>query len=193
MLLLSTLLMFGCSKQESTQAEITRRQSEIDLKVATEVAQIAAEKTRLDLLTQQKRALLVAELAQRTEKIEEQQRAMAQNIAAEQLRRETVAAEIRDYVDSLTIISGQVDAKPRVLIGNQIAPEGFVLVCPSGATVKYSGRDEGYFVFTYTEEAFSLSLKRMTKGLSIVTWLSNKQMPDGSVIKPASNRLEHFK
>src|SRR5712692_7137737 len=98
---------------------------------------------------------------------EKERRAQEEQAAAEQARRDAVAAEVTAFVDDLWMQRSELnDIRILRANGRPIKP-GSVLASPAGYSVTFTKEEGDYFWFVHDEAAFSLTLKKPAVGLSI--------------------------
>ncbi len=199
--LASILLLVACSKTDQTDDQKKAdEQKQIDQLAEAKAAQIEADRqAKEEAAKAEERRIAEAQAQQEldgqteTEKVAadlEQRKALLAGKRAEQLeiaatekaRRENIAAEVKDYTDSLNIgriWSGGDKSNVTIYIGNEVAKKGAVFVSPGGLSLTYMGTDGDYFLFEYSDDDFSVSLKRTSGDPSLATIKNRTPLAEG--------------
>lgn len=151
----------------------------MEARIQEQAAKIAAEREQLAELQQEQREKVAGDLASRTDTREAQRAAQLERAAAEQARREGIIGELKTFVDSIWVERSQINESVTLRMNGQPMKTGSVLVSPAGYSVKYLKEDGDYFWFGYDEDAFSVTLKKTSGGLSIAETKAKQPLANG--------------
>lgn len=188
----TALFMCACerkqepSKSQLDEAAIEARALQLleDRKHTEEMAEvealkIAEEREKLNMMAAEKREEIAADLSNRSETMEARRLANLELAATEMARREATAAEIKDFVDSIDIHLSKVDDKSTLRLNGELAKDDMLLISTAGYTVKYKGKEEDYYLFTYADDSFEVSLKRTARSVSFAKVTHKKPLAEG--------------
>jgi hypothetical protein len=175
------LVLCSCNKPSAPQAETkpSPSQGETEQRIQEEAAKIAAERERLAALQQEQREKVAADLASRAETKEAKRAANLERAASEQARREGITAELKTFVDDVLVDRTQMNDMRILRMNGQTVKPGSTLVSPAGYSVTFVKEDGDYLWFAYDEDAFSVTLKKTSGGLSLAETKSKKPLADG--------------
>ena len=178
---LCCLGLWGCGKSSSPKIEAnsTSAQSDIEKRIQEEAAKIATERERLADLQQEQREKVAADLAARTDSRAARRETNLENAAAEQARREGITDEVKTFIDTVLVERSQLNDIQILRMNGQAVKPGSVLASPAGYSVTYLKEDGDFFWFTYDEDAFSLTLKKTSGGLSVAQAKSKQPLAEG--------------
>jgi hypothetical protein len=187
--LLLLVSLCSCNKSPSEAArttptperpvDIIRKTDKLNAKAQEEAAKIAEEREHLAELQQEQREKVAGDFSARRERQEALRAANMERAAAEQARRDGVAAEVTAFVDDLQIERGVLnDIRILRANGRPIKP-GSMFASPSGYSVTFTKEDGDYFWFVHDEPAFSLTLQKPAVGLSIAERKRKLPLADG--------------
>ena len=191
--ILTALFMCACQRKQQDspksqldEAAIEARALQIldDRKLQEEMAavealKIAEEREKLNMMAAEKRGEIAADLSNRSEIMESKRLANLELAASEMARREAAAAEVKEFVDSVDIHLSKIDDKITLRLNGELAKDGIRLISPAGYTVKYKGKDADYYMFSYDDDWFELTLKRTSKSVSFAKLTHKKQLAEG--------------
>ncbi len=191
----ATMLSTGCGRSAATQAEIERRAQEIadqrakddamkkretdDERVAAETQKIAEQQANFAQMQQEEREKAAADIQLRTEQVQQKRMALMELAAAEQARREALATDVKTFVDDLDLSLSVVNDKATFRINGGVTSTNNLLISPAGFGVVYRGMDGDLYLFEYSDDAFSVSMKRPLRGVCLATIQHKKPFAEG--------------
>ncbi|HCP91257.1 MAG TPA: hypothetical protein DIT76_04305 [Spartobacteria bacterium] len=173
--LFASLLLFAslcsCNKPLSETEKEERAQEE--------AAKIAAERERLAALQQEQREKVAGDLSTRSETREARRAANMERAAAEQARRDGIVAEVKAFVDDIWMDRSVLNDIRILRVNGRPTKPGSVFASPAGYSVTFTKEEGDYFWFAYDEDAFSLTLRKPSVGLSIAEIKPKLRLADG--------------
>jgi hypothetical protein len=189
------MLSTGCGRSTATQAEIERRAQEIadkrakddamqkretdDERVAAEAEKIAEQQANFSQMQQEQRDKAAADIQLRTEQVQQKRMALMELAAAEQARREALANDVKTFVDDLDLSLSVVNDKATFRVNGGVTATNNLLISPAGFGVVYRGMDGDLYLFEYSDDAFSVNMKRPLRGVCLATVQHKKPLAEG--------------
>ena len=153
--------------QEISASPDANRDDLREAAIAVEAAKIAAERERQEAADQEQRAKVAEDLQMRQEKRLAAEAAKMEANAGEQARRIAMIADIKEFVDSIEIVDSRIGDVESIKMNEEPVATDSIITSYSGLGITFTGKDQDYFCFSYSEPQFEISLKRTLRGLSL--------------------------
>lgn len=165
------LSITGCSQR-------TEEVRQTEIQEAAE--KLAAERALLDEKLAERRAATSADLQARAQARMASREELIELAATEQSRREMVAIDIRETIDRLVIgAEMNSDNGAKYVIDNKVYKDGDTLQSAAGYHYTFEGKTGDMFVFTRTDDGFTVRFQKAKNGPCIGTVIEMKPLAEG--------------